>query len=207
MPESSVVLPYETAYYRQIERLIDKHRESLEQYADQLLWWNKKVNLVSRSIKRGVINSHIRHSLLSSPFIQDTQRIWDLGSGGGLPGIPLAVIHPNIKFIINDIVSKKVMAAKNISKKLGLNNVEFNKQDFRELKFEPGDSVVTKHAFHLNEFFESIDTDPLEKVIFYKGYPVDEDNSEWIFETFNHYIFTLDHLGDFYEGKALYLFQ
>lgn len=207
MAYSGLVEEYPKEWWDEIKTLYREHQERLSEYIDLLLWWNQKVNLISRSIKREELDHHIEHSLLSYPFIKNVERVWDLGTGGGLPGIPLATINTKQQFILNDVVNKKMMAVKNMCKKMGLQNIRFCKGEFSQISFQDSDSVVTKHAFSLDDFFKKGKTDNICRVIFYKGYPMEEDNADKIINEKHCAIYTLNHLGSFYQGKALCVFN
>jgi len=207
MAQTGQVQAYPKEWYKRVQSLYDEHQEKLSEYIGLLLWWNKKINLISRSINKEELASHVEHSLLSYPILdRDRQEtVWDLGTGGGLPGIPLAIVDPNCRWVLNDSVNKKILAVKNICKKMGLDQVDFSNEDFRKMAYQKGDSAVTKHAFSLGDFFSAEGVDQLKKVVFYKGFPVEEKNAEQIMEDRKCAIYTLEHLGSFYEGKALYV--
>lgn len=153
------------------DQLLEKHRTALSEYIDQLLWWNERVNLVSRDVPRGTIWEHIRHSLLLSQFsdFQSEHFIVDAGTGGGLPGIPLAITHPDKTFILNDIVSKKCLAVKQIVQKLGLKNIRIFDGSIENIECDSSFLLVSKHAFKINELFGLTAALPWQKMIFYKG--------------------------------------
>ena len=98
---------------------------ALEQFADLLLYYNKRINLISRSADLEVIRSHIRHCLVlaQKKFPRGTNVI-DWGTGGGLPGIPLAIVFPEVDFVCVDAVGKKIQAVRAMARKLGLTNLE-----------------------------------------------------------------------------------
>ena len=110
-----------------IEKLIEKNAQALDVYSEQLLWWNKKINLVSRDVSRETAEEHIAHSLLiaSVDEFKKAESIIDTGTGGGLPGIPLAICNPKKSFVLNDIVTKKIMAVKQMVLKVKCGNVKF----------------------------------------------------------------------------------
>ena len=100
-------------------------RERLSGYVDLLLAWNKKINLVSRKDEEHIWESHIVHSL-SPLFVLEIPsgiRLLDLGSGGGLPGIPLAIVHGGLEVTLLDSIRKKTMAVEEIVRSLGLGGV------------------------------------------------------------------------------------
>ncbi len=96
--------------------------EKLSQYIDLLLSWNDRINLVSRSADRIMITAHVIHclSLLFKVEIPAKLRILDLGTGGGLPGIPLSIARPDLSLTLIDSIRKKTTAVESIATQLGL---------------------------------------------------------------------------------------
>lgn len=94
-----------------------------ELYAD----WNSKINVISRKDIDNVNLHHVLHSLAVAkvlPFTDGT-KIIDIGTGGGFPGIPLAILFPNCDFTLLDSVGKKIKVASEIASAIGLKNVRF----------------------------------------------------------------------------------
>ena len=105
--------------------------------------WNEKVNLVSRKDIDNFKVSHLLHSLSIAKFIdfKPGTKVMDLGCGGGLPGLPLAIMFPQVHFHLIDRIGKKVNAASDMAVKLGLKNVSFQHGDSGECR-EKFDFVV-----------------------------------------------------------------
>lgn len=99
--------------------------QMLEMYAELLLFWNAKVNLISRKDEAAVWRNHILHSIagLTAVDFQDGARVLDIGTGGGLPGIPLAILRPDVEFVLCDSTGKKIRAVENMVESIGLQNV------------------------------------------------------------------------------------
>ncbi len=109
--------------------------EKLIQFKDLIKQWNKKINLVSRKDVENFEVNHMLHSLSISKFIKfkkDTQ-ILDLGTGGGLPGIPLSIVFPNSNFKLIDRKNKKINVLNEIINKLSINNVKAQNIDIIDL--------------------------------------------------------------------------
>ncbi len=99
--------------------------DALQRYVDLLLEWNAKINLISRRDEGNVWVSHILHSLapLFVLEIPDGAHVLDLGTGGGLPGVPMAIARKDLTFVLLDSIRKKTVALDAIVRELGLTNV------------------------------------------------------------------------------------
>ena len=87
--------------------------------------WNSKINIISRKDIDFLNEKHIIHSLAIAKFhnFKSGTEVLDIGTGGGLPGIPLAILFPNVKFHLIDSIGKKIKVVNDISEKLGLKNI------------------------------------------------------------------------------------
>lgn len=116
-------------------RITDRQREQFRLYALQLLKWNKSVNLISRKDENNIWQKHLLHcsSLLFHLSLLPGSALLDLGTGGGLPGIPLKILLPSLQVVLIDSVRKKTVATASMIKDLALRNIKVESGRAEEL--------------------------------------------------------------------------
>ena len=133
----------------------------LEQYARLLAEWNAKINLISRKDEANIFERHILHSLtLVMPnvcnFDFSNKRIADLGTGGGLPGIPLKIVNPPSQITLIDSIQKKILACEDMISQLKLRGIEAIRGRAEELSSQPNfrnafDAIISRAAAPLDD--------------------------------------------------------
>lgn len=187
--------------------LYSAHEVRMEEYLDALLEWNEKINLVSRNVSRETVREHIIHSLLPIPLglIQWHDKWIDSGTGGGLPGIPLAICEENIRWILNDNVRKKMRAVEDIIQAMGLKNADVIAKSISLVELEKGAGIVTKHAFKIKDLLRLLGKSPWQTILMWKGVDDVEPEVRRTHKNLNVTIYEFNFGKDepFYEGKGI----
>jgi 16S rRNA (guanine527-N7)-methyltransferase len=126
--------------------LPDQQRQQLEQLDELYRDWNQKINVISRKDIDNLYEHHVLHSLAITKVIQFVPgaKVLDLGTGGGFPGIPLAILFPETEFVLIDGTRKKITVVNEVAQALGLKNVQGVQQRAEERKGASFDFVVTR---------------------------------------------------------------
>lgn len=138
----------------------DITEEQKKQFAalyDLYTEWNAKINVISRKDIENLYEHHVLHSLAIARVIQFRagSRIMDLGTGGGFPGIPLAILFPEVHFHLVDSIGKKVRVATEVATAIGLKNVTFRHARAEEEK-QTFDFVVSRAVMPLADLIKII---------------------------------------------------
>ncbi len=106
-------------------KLTDAQLAQLSKLPEVYAEWNAKVNVISRKDMEHFMERHVLHSLALSYYFspQKGDKILDIGTGGGFPGIPLAIMYPEVSFVLVDSIGKKVKVVAEVVEAIGLNNV------------------------------------------------------------------------------------
>ncbi len=109
-------------YFNLSERQAEQFAQLDALYRD----WNAKINVISRKDIDNLYEHHVLHSLAIAKFIRFSAgtTVMDIGTGGGFPGIPLAILYPDCRFLLVDSIGKKIKVASAVAEALGLENVE-----------------------------------------------------------------------------------
>lgn len=126
--------------------------KQFEDLSDLYSSWNTKINVISRKDIDNLYINHVLHSLSIAKFINFTgsTTILDVGTGGGFPGIPLAIFFPNLKFVLIDSIGKKIKVVNEVASAISLSNVEAIHRRVQDEK-RKYDFVVSRAVMSLSE--------------------------------------------------------
>ena len=134
--------------------LSDSQILQLSRLKELYSYWNSKINVISRKDIDNLYLHHVLHSLSIGKIISFTKgtKVLDVGTGGGFPGIPLAILFPDTNFVLIDSIAKKIKVVDDVIKVLGLKNAEAKQINVLNLnaKF---DFVVSRAVSSLPEFY------------------------------------------------------
>lgn len=160
-------------------------RNNISRFAKELKYWNSNVNLISRKDEDNILEKHILHSLAILMFIdpRTKARVLDIGTGGGLPGIPIKIVRPDLFMHLIDSITKKVKITDMLASHTGLKNIRAVKSRAEEyhskidFKF---DLIIARAVAPASKLFhwskELIKTDT--KFAFLKGGDLKEELAE-----------------------------
>ena len=142
--------------------------------------WNAKINVISRKDIDGIYDHHVLHSLAIAKYLAADGRtldgcsVLDLGTGGGFPGIPLAILYPDAQFVLCDSVGKKTIVAQAVASALGLPNVTVVNARAESLG-RSFDWVVSRAVASLTDFYPWVKGRFEKGILYLKGGDVNEE--------------------------------
>ncbi len=138
-----------------------RQQEQLEALGDLYREWNAKINVISRQDINALYEHHVLHSLALHAWVEEKQggwkagtRIVDVGTGGGFPGIPLAILNPECEFLLVDRIGKKVKVAQEVANAIGLTNVTTRHAGIEEVK-DVYDWVVSRAVMAMPDLLKA----------------------------------------------------
>ncbi|WP_293956375.1 MULTISPECIES: 16S rRNA (guanine(527)-N(7))-methyltransferase RsmG [unclassified Sphingobacterium] len=140
--------------YNYFPKLTESQKEQFAKLADLYTFWNSQINVISRKDIDSLYLHHVLHSLGIAKFVQEFTpgtQILDVGTGGGFPGIPMAIMFPEVKFHLVDSIGKKIKVVREVAAGLGLNNVEADHIRAEQLD-DKYDFVLSRAVTRLAEF-------------------------------------------------------
>jgi 16S rRNA (guanine527-N7)-methyltransferase len=134
--------------------LTPTQQQQFEQLPALYEFWNNQINVISRKDIDQLFERHVLHSLGIAkvmPFLPG-ESVLDVGTGGGFPGIPLAILFPDTKFYLVDSIGKKIKVVQEVAKALGLKNVRAEHLRAEQVD-EKFDFIVSRAVTRLGEFY------------------------------------------------------
>src|SRR6202012_5306310 len=144
---SDIILKY-------FPNITQKQREQFGQLPELYNFWNDQINVISRKDIDQLYERHVLHSLGIAKVMEflPGESVLDVGTGGGFPGIPLAIMFPETQFFLVDSIGKKIKVVQEVAKALGLKNVRAAHIRAEQVN-EKFDFIISRAVTRLNEFY------------------------------------------------------
>lgn len=173
--------------YRYFPDLTEKQKEQFDRLGELYEEWNSQINVISRKDIDMLYERHVLHSLGIAKVCHfaDDSEILDVGTGGGFPGIPLAILFPQVSFHLVDAVGKKIKVVEEVAAGLGLTNVKAEHERVEQLR-GTYDFIVSRAVTRMEPFLGWVRNkinrnhfSPLDNGILYlKGGDLEEEMKE-----------------------------
>ncbi len=165
--------------YSHFPDLTERQRDQFAALQDLYLEWNAKINVISRKDMESFYEKHVLHSLgIAKVYsFKPGQKVLDVGTGGGFPGIPLAILFPETQFHLVDSIGKKIKVVLAVAEALSLENVRADHGRAEEFK-GPYDFVVSRAVTQMQRFVpwikgkisqKNLDADRINGLLYLKG--------------------------------------
>jgi len=160
--------------------LSDKQKSQFAALGSLYPEWNEKINVISRNDIAELYTRHILHSLAIAKFnlLDNSQNIIDVGTGGGFPGIPLAIMYPEKQFTLIDSIGKKISVVQDVIEKIGLTNATAQKINSNDLK-DKFDTIVSRAVTAFPNFVKQthklLEKSPTSSIVYLKGGDFEEE--------------------------------
>ncbi|HYI77322.1 MAG TPA: 16S rRNA (guanine(527)-N(7))-methyltransferase RsmG [Chryseolinea sp.] len=173
--------------FRYFPQLTESQKNQYQKLQGLYKEWNNKINVISRKDIDNLYVNHVLHSMgiARAVSFKAGSLILDVGTGGGFPGIPLAILFPEVQFHLVDSIGKKITVVKNVADALGLKNVTAEQVRAEQLKAEY-DFIISRAVTRLKEFYSWIHKrikkrsshELFNGILYLKGGDLDEELAE-----------------------------
>jgi 16S rRNA (guanine527-N7)-methyltransferase len=173
--------------FRYFPQLTESQKNQYQKLQGLYQEWNDKINVISRKDIDNLYVNHVLHSMgiARAVSFKPGSFILDVGTGGGFPGIPLAILFPEVQFHLVDSIGKKITVVKNVADALGLKNVTAEQVRAEQLKAEY-DFIISRAVTRLKEFYSWIHKrikkrsshELFNGILYLKGGDLDEELAE-----------------------------
>ena len=165
--------------YSHFPDLTERQRDQFAALHDLYTEWNAKINVISRKDMESFYEKHVLHSLgiAKTYSFKPSQKVLDVGTGGGFPGIPLAILFPETQFHLVDSIGKKIKVVLAVAEALGLENIRADHGRAEEFK-GPYDFVVSRAVTQMQRFVpwikgkisqKNLDPERINGLLYLKG--------------------------------------
>lgn len=186
--KTTIVNPTVDIIFKYFPKLTEKQKEQFSKLAEVYPFWNDQINVISRKDIESLYLKHVLHSLAIAKFVTELApgtHVLDVGTGGGFPGIPLAIMFPHVNFHLVDSIGKKIKVVRGVAEAIGLTNVEADHMRVEQSDYKY-DFIVSRAVTRLAEFvpwirnkFEKQDKNGIPNGILYlKGGDLKEEIKE-----------------------------